>query len=52
MMGRISAYTGKDVTWEEMLNSSLSLGPQTYAFGPVPNVPEEIPVIGIAAVPS
>ena len=52
MMGRISAYTGKDVTWEEMLNSSLSLGPKSYAFGPVPNIPEEIPVIGIAAVPS
>jgi len=52
MMGRIAAYTGKDVTWEEMLNSGLSLGPKTYAFGPVPNIPEEIPVIGIAAVPS
>ena len=52
MMGRISAYTGKDVTWEEMLNSGLSLGPKSYAFGPVPNIPEEIPVIGIAAVPS
>lgn len=52
MMGRISAYTGKDVTWEEMLNSSLSLGPKSYAFGPVPHIPEEIPVIGIAAVPS
>jgi len=52
MMGRISAYTGKDVTWEELLNSSLSLGPKNYAFGPVPTIPEEIPVIGIAAVPS
>ncbi len=52
MMGRIAAYTGKDVTWEEMLNSGLSLGPKTYAFGPVPNIPEVIPVIGIEAVPS
>jgi hypothetical protein len=51
-MGRISAYTGKDVTWDEMLNSGLSLGPKTYAFGPVPNIPEVIPVIGIEAVPS
>lgn len=47
IMGRISAYTGKDVTWDEMLNSSLSLGPKTYAMGPVPNIPETIPVIGL-----
>jgi len=47
IMGRISAYTGKDVTWEEMLNSSLSLGPKTYVMGPVPNIPETIPVIGV-----
>ena len=51
MMGRISAYTGKDVTWEEMMNSGLSLGPKTYAFGPVPGIPEEIPVIGNPAEP-
>ncbi len=48
IMGRISAYTGKDVTWEEMLNSDLYLGPKTYAFGPVPGIPEEPPVIGTA----
>jgi predicted dehydrogenase len=47
IMGRISAYSGKDVTWEEMLNSSLSLGPKTYVMGPVPNIPETIPVIGV-----
>lgn len=47
IMGRISAYTGKDVTWDEMLNSSLSLGPKTYVMGPVPNIPETIPVIGV-----
>ena len=48
IMGRISAYTGKDVTWEEVMNSDLYLGPKTYAFGPVPEVTETIPVIGIA----
>jgi predicted dehydrogenase len=48
IMGRISAYTGKDVTWEEIMNSDLYLGPKTYAFRPVPGIPEEIPVIGIA----
>jgi predicted dehydrogenase len=47
IMGRMSAYTGKDVTWEEVLNSDLYLGPKTYAFVPVPEIPETIPVIGI-----
>jgi predicted dehydrogenase len=46
IMGRISAYTGKDVTWEEVMNSDLYLGPKTYAFGVVPGIPETIPVIG------
>lgn len=46
IMGRISAYTGKDVSWDEILNSELSLGPKTYEFGPVPNIPEIPPVIG------
>ena len=48
IMARISAYTGKDVTWEEVMNSDLYLGPKTYTFGPVPGIPETIPVIGVA----
>jgi myo-inositol 2-dehydrogenase/D-chiro-inositol 1-dehydrogenase len=48
IMGRISAYTGKDVTWEEVMNSDMYLGPKTYEFGPVPGIPETIPVIGVA----
>jgi predicted dehydrogenase len=47
IMGRMSAYTGKDVTWDEVLNSDLYLGPKTYEFGPVPGIPEIVPVIGI-----
>jgi myo-inositol 2-dehydrogenase / D-chiro-inositol 1-dehydrogenase len=27
IMGRTSAYTGKEVTWEEMMNSKMTLGP-------------------------
>lgn len=46
IMGRISAYTGKDVSWEEMMNSDLYLGPKTYAFGSVPEVQEEVPQAG------
>jgi predicted dehydrogenase len=28
IMGRISAYTGKEVTWDEMMKSNLQLGPE------------------------
>ncbi len=33
IMGRISAYTGKTVTYEEMMNSDLKLGPDVYVMG-------------------
>ncbi|HSL86931.1 MAG TPA: Gfo/Idh/MocA family oxidoreductase, partial [Bacteroidales bacterium] len=46
IMGRMSAYTGKDVTWDEVLNSDLYLGPKIYEWGPVPEVSETPPVIG------
>jgi len=51
IMGRMSAYTGKDVTWEEVLNSELYLGPKAYAFGPVPGIPEVPPIIGNEPAP-
>ncbi|HLN72657.1 MAG TPA: Gfo/Idh/MocA family oxidoreductase [Prolixibacteraceae bacterium] len=35
IMGRVSAYTGKEVTWDEMMNSDMHLGPATYVMGPV-----------------
>jgi myo-inositol 2-dehydrogenase/D-chiro-inositol 1-dehydrogenase len=35
MMGRVSAYTGKAVTLEEMMNSDMKLGPDTYVMGDV-----------------
>jgi myo-inositol 2-dehydrogenase/D-chiro-inositol 1-dehydrogenase len=50
IMGRISAYTGKEVTYEEMMNSDLKLGPKVFAMGPV-DVPKEVPVAGEAYIP-
>ena len=47
IMGRVSAYTGKDVTYEEMMNSDMKLGPVALAFGPV-DIPKMIPVPGLA----
>ncbi|MDT8402178.1 MAG: Gfo/Idh/MocA family oxidoreductase [Bacteroidales bacterium] len=45
IMGRISSYTGKLVTWDEMMNSDLKLGPDIFLFGPV-DIPKEVPVPG------
>jgi myo-inositol 2-dehydrogenase/D-chiro-inositol 1-dehydrogenase len=33
IMGRISAYTGKKTTWDQMMNSTLKLGPESYDLG-------------------
>jgi len=35
IMGRVSAYTGKEVTWQEMMDSDMRLGPSAYELGPV-----------------
>lgn len=44
IMGRMSAYTGQEVTWEDALNSPEDLSPPRYEFGPYP-VPE-VPMPG------
>jgi predicted dehydrogenase len=49
IMGRISAYTGKETSWDEMMNSELKLGPKVFEFGPV-DIPKEVPVAGEAYV--
>jgi hypothetical protein len=47
IMGRISAYTGKETTYEEMMNSDLKLGPKVFVFGPV-DIDKSIPIAGLA----
>ena len=48
IMGRIVAYTGKDVTWDEIMNADIYLGPKTYVMGKVEGIPETIPLAGVA----
>ncbi|MEX2114029.1 MAG: Gfo/Idh/MocA family oxidoreductase [Pirellulales bacterium] len=36
IMGRMAAYTGQTLTWEQCLNSTEDLTPQSYAWGDVP----------------
>ena len=50
IMGRESAYTGKAVTWDEMMASTLRLGPTSYALGPV-NIPATPPLAGQDSAP-
>ena len=43
IMGRMSAYTGKAVTWEQALNSQDELVPAQLAWGPLPVPPVAVP---------
>ena len=47
IMGRIAAYTGQEVTWNQMMESNLRLGPKEYVMGPV-DIRAEVPVPGSA----
>ena len=40
IMGRESAYTGRLITWDDMMNSGQRLGPTEYRMGPVDIKPE------------
>ncbi len=43
IMGRMSCYTGKAVTWEQALNSKENLLPKTLSMGELPVPPVAIP---------
>ena len=43
IMGRMSAYTGKAVTWEQALESKEEWAPTQLTFGPVPTPPVPMP---------
>lgn len=46
IMGREAAYTGKAISWEEIMASTLRYGPTEYAMGPIPDYTE-----GVAPLP-
>lgn len=45
VMAREACYTGQEVTWDQILNSSQNLVPETLAFSSMP--PEAVPVPGV-----
>jgi predicted dehydrogenase len=42
IMGRMAAYTGTEITWEQAINSTEDLSPAKYEFGPI-----ETPAIAV-----
>jgi predicted dehydrogenase len=47
ILGREAAYTGKAITWDEIMASELRYGPETYALGRIPDYKEgDAPVPG------
>jgi len=47
IMGREAAYTGKLLTWDEILKSNMRMGPSEYVMGPV-DMEIETPIPGTA----
>jgi len=43
IMGREAAYTGKEITWDELLNAQQDLVPADVQFGPMPVAPVAMP---------
>ncbi len=43
IMGRESVYTGKEITWDEIMNSDLDLSPKKFELGPIPQRPVAMP---------
>ncbi len=43
IMGRMAAYSGKDVTWEQAMSSTEVLMPESVEFGDRPEAPVAIP---------
>ena len=43
IMGRMAAYTGQTITWEQALNSTEDLAPKSYAWGAAPAAEVAVP---------
>jgi len=43
IMGRMSAYSGRTITWEDALNSPEDLMPPQLSWGPMPTPPVPLP---------
>jgi len=46
ILGRESAYSGKFMTWDQIMASDQNLSLEKYELGPIPGFKEEIPLAG------
>jgi predicted dehydrogenase len=49
ILGRMCTYSGKMISWDEALNSNLSLGPKDFSFDATPPTPH-VAVPGVTQV--
>lgn len=50
IMGRMAAYSGAEITWDDALANPMNLMPPSLQFGPLQQAPVAIP--GASAIPS
>jgi len=43
ILGRMAAYTGQQITWDQAMNSKEDLTPPKYEWGPLPPVTVAMP---------
>jgi len=43
IMGRMAAYTGQHLTWDQAMGAKETIGPETLAWGDVPDQPVAVP---------
>jgi len=43
ILGRMAAYTGKTIKWDQLMESTMDLSPPKYAFGPLPTPEVAVP---------
>ena len=48
IMGRMATYSGKKISWEDLMKSETVLGPTEYAWGDVETEP--VPIPGITTI--
>jgi myo-inositol 2-dehydrogenase / D-chiro-inositol 1-dehydrogenase len=52
IMGRMAAYSGNEITWDQVVNSDLDLSPDVISFDASYNIPDSPPLAGAAPAPT
>jgi myo-inositol 2-dehydrogenase / D-chiro-inositol 1-dehydrogenase len=52
IMGRMAAYSGNEITWDQVVNSDLDLSPDVISFDASYDIPDSPPLAGVAPAPT